>query len=750
MHLNRLLPRGIPYFCSVLWLLTAVNGFAYSEQDHLVLSKRAALQSVIGANPNFVRSYGLSAWGENRFINTVDNTANNKITDLIGFGAMHEDDLVPDIRVLNHFYDPQYDGGVGRGLSVSFLGGEIGRKSPDWALEDHGDVVTIGALYQLPGRPQIYSLKEARVYFLAALNSPTLVARETNFARLFQALGHVVHHIQDMAQPQHTRNESHSFFEKPEKFFEEYTQTSRYLRDSEYRESGRLARRNELLRGDLNSWGNFPVPAAGSFAAARHFWVSPDSSSLPYRGMAEYTARNFLSSRTGFRIDESLGLVPDEEFAYPNGMASYMALPELVEIVQEDGTVITEYATLIKTSIYDGYLNQSFADVPVAAYSLLTDHGADITVVNRFVYEQQYPLLLPRAVAFSAGLINHFFRGRLTVERNSDDLSKWDITNVGGQRMTGQFTAYHENASGHRQPVAAGPWSRSLNAGATFQVSFPEPLTVAEKIVVTFAGNVGAEAGVAGRVADFDQLPELDVRILEPSVANKVDWRIRNDTASRLTGEFRLRSYHGSGETYDRVLGVFDLAPGATSPVFRGSKLGNPISFEGEARVLFEGTIDGSAGEFSLQSAKQDLPRAPAYRMNISAEANSIGIGWVDYDQYDSLGDLLDVIADVHLDVQVPASQSRTVERRYWPNHGVYGDIGSPQIFCLGPLNSWCDYSVRFYAAESVACVSNPFAPDGTPPYETPLDSRLRAVTATVSDWPKVASWCLENQSSWP
>jgi hypothetical protein len=41
------------------------------------------------------------------------------------------------------------------------------------------------------------------------LTSPTADERKGFFGKTFQTLGQVIHHTQDMAQPQHVRNDAH-------------------------------------------------------------------------------------------------------------------------------------------------------------------------------------------------------------------------------------------------------------------------------------------------------------------------------------------------------------------------------------------------------------------------------------------------------------------------------------------------------------------------------------------------------------
>ncbi len=60
-----------------------------------------------------------------------------------------------------------------------------------------------------PIEKQPWSWQNARDYAYAALTSPLESQRFDNFADLFFALGHVLHLCQDLAQPDHVRNDAH-------------------------------------------------------------------------------------------------------------------------------------------------------------------------------------------------------------------------------------------------------------------------------------------------------------------------------------------------------------------------------------------------------------------------------------------------------------------------------------------------------------------------------------------------------------
>lgn len=110
---------------------------------------------------------------------------------LIEFGAGYEDER-RFIQAIHHFYNPA----DGRAPTVG--GSTPGKPSPDWALEDKEEI-----------GDQPFSYKKARNYLFDALTLPSKVDRDKNWGKTFQTVGHVIHHLQDMAQPQHVRNDPH-------------------------------------------------------------------------------------------------------------------------------------------------------------------------------------------------------------------------------------------------------------------------------------------------------------------------------------------------------------------------------------------------------------------------------------------------------------------------------------------------------------------------------------------------------------
>ena len=115
-------------------------------------------------------------------------------------GGMDED--APPWRVLNHFYDP-----------INQTGMVFGVPSPEWAFEPSGDEPS-----------QSHSYPDARWALYRGLTAADPNERSRELGHAFYALGHVIHLIQDLAQPQHTRNDAHLPFGWDKSLHEEYVE----------------------------------------------------------------------------------------------------------------------------------------------------------------------------------------------------------------------------------------------------------------------------------------------------------------------------------------------------------------------------------------------------------------------------------------------------------------------------------------------------------------------------------------------
>lgn len=393
-----LLATSLILFSAVAW--------SYEVDTHEVFSSKAVNKSSLISNPKVSFSLGINL--NDLFPNKRGIKKNTPW--FFMNGARREDDFP---RPLHHFFNPlDHDEKI-----VPQGAGWVSHISPDWALEDNEDKVISF---------QEYSYKEAKEYLYQALTSTEKSERDKNFGLVFRSLGHVIHHVQDMSQPQHTRMDQHLDLNQngvndPLLPFENVSQYEQYTND-----------RREILSYD----GYEPV----QLSLPRKYWYT----SALGRGLADYSNRGFISEGTNFDFDPTKFLSPWydpttatlEEVTHlftqatdhkgnPESPPPLCAVPNSCYMIFFENFVHDYYRleesktnTRASTfSLYDQYIK---AYGKVIHYTLgdsswTVDSTKGLFSYNRFNIDKAHEFLLPRAVGYSAGLINYFFRGEMTI-----------------------------------------------------------------------------------------------------------------------------------------------------------------------------------------------------------------------------------------------------------------------------------------------------------------------------------------------
>lgn len=362
-----------------LGALFSTATLGYEVETHADLSGNAALNSILGDDTS-LKHLGLMFpidSEQQKFPNSKGTNAT--VLNLIRDGARFEDDFP---RPINHFFDPY----TGKGLG-------IGYPSPAWALEDQQDQ-----------SGQENSYQDARQYFHDALTnaSGTDTDRNASWGRLFQTLGQIVHHVQDMAQPQHVRLDAHCdqwYCVGPLKSpsaYEKYT---------------------DGIRGTLPYTGYPPVNTLGLdaefLAVPRQFWHGGGN------GIAEFTNTNFVSAGTNFdtarypspSLSNSVGRSENA-----NALLASAGMPIPTQCLPPNPPCEMAF---IETPVTDVYRpGQSGVNPRASTYSIFDQdlkarNESPVFSLNRFNFDAAHEFLIPRAVGYSAGLLNYFFRGRL-------------------------------------------------------------------------------------------------------------------------------------------------------------------------------------------------------------------------------------------------------------------------------------------------------------------------------------------------
>jgi Tol biopolymer transport system component len=404
-------------------------------------------------------------------------------------GDPHDDPYGNIFRVFNHFYDPA----LNRPLTT--IAGVLGQEAPNWA------VGSMDAFAQ-PNAPSIdrrnhFTVFDAREAMYRALTgrdnhgnviAATELARRNYWATTFRALGDVVHLVQDMGQPQHTRNDAHSgvpgFGHKS--VFEEYVEMRATGADS-YNIDGTKVAPLPL------TYNGYPIPA---FTKYSDFWSTRNGANG--RGLADYSNRGFFSA--GTNLGSNVYSLPS------NNAASYVKESTAGLLPKKPLQTIN----FMKGSVHDANLNTDANNVKLSTESLfdafLFTHKT--YNLNRFNYDDMAGQLIPRAVAYSAGLIDYFFRGKLEFKPDPNNAGKYLISNLGSEAMSGTFTLYYDAKDGKRYPVAGDApnetWTnRTIAAnGQLANLSFTTPADPAPKTpgvyMLVFNGDMGEEKAIPG------------------------------------------------------------------------------------------------------------------------------------------------------------------------------------------------------------------------------------------------------------
>ena len=243
--------------------------------------------------------------------------------------------------------------------------------------------------------------------------------REAAFARVFAGLGHMIHLVQDMSQPAHVRNDPHP------------DDAVNILGWHPFDGMESWAEKNaETIQGFVSQSPSFPSLALTKVGSTGGQFLWPISefwdadlydgtlntrafANFPDAGLAEYTNANFFSEDT---INSPN---PLRQFPFPS-----------VNI--DDYLVCSDWAPPGSIAVRRWYVSRS-PSCPASPGPGDLDHFLAQSVTRDIfglrphaitaalemddrVREDYARALIPRAVGYSAKLIDYFFRGQITVE----------------------------------------------------------------------------------------------------------------------------------------------------------------------------------------------------------------------------------------------------------------------------------------------------------------------------------------------
>ena len=130
-----------------------------------------------------------------------------------------------------------------------------------------------------------------------------------------------------------------------------------------------------------------------------------------------------------------------------------------------------------------------------------------MTINDPEVLQDYHDIMIPKAIEYSAGILDYFFRGKLEVVSVVWNSTQYTITvrNQSGQELVtgGKFTVWKDDA-GNRSPVGSVvTLNQNVADGTTWQFNFPGPqVTTTTKFIVVYQGTIGLTGGQASDPVD--------------------------------------------------------------------------------------------------------------------------------------------------------------------------------------------------------------------------------------------------------
>jgi hypothetical protein len=368
-------------------------------------------------------------------------------------------------RGFNHFHNPTkpvaYAGltDVARGLSAV-----------EWAKPCAGNEWDYG---------------DFKEFYRLAVTAERPEERLVNTKKMFVAAGHLMHLVQDMLVPAHTRNDligghigvvnsNRWIYGSPIEVF--LNRNRGFVKPVPTTLIPTFSTLEEFFdTGAYRSTGSYPIGGLGI-------------------GAAEYTNANFFSEHTVFSCDPRYA-EPKKAFPHPcyadvygwsEGGSDWPIIGALTEkryVGTRTGQPDTTIRHLARATYFD--------------YEWIEQSNHSFFRLDEACYADYLDKLVPKAVGYSAGLMVWLTRGEIDFTLNAT-AGTMTFTNRSQQRMDGSFTLHYDKQGAVREAVPEAQWFVILEPGASFvtpSFSLPGDIGMEGTLVLLFEGYLGSEKG---------------------------------------------------------------------------------------------------------------------------------------------------------------------------------------------------------------------------------------------------------------
>ena len=340
-------------FCLILLFLFFSNNLeiatGYDESSHNNIVKAAVENSNLN---ECLKNYLNLNEGIEKIIN------GNEVKEWMAFGGEAEDygywpkNSPDNCRAFNHFHDPLVEAWDDAGLDNVFLKNLYFTSylrypiSPIiWGL----DLGTQDFFLNFTGDWSWGKAREKYYTYLTGKNfndeiiATTLAEKNGHFADCFRALGQVMHLLQDMSVPLHTRNDPHIFplfgMVEYETFWTYETYISKYI--GNHIGLSPIFPPNILL-SEPHPDQNYPdiIPVSGLFDRNQYDGTAPPSNNNLI-GLSEYSNANFLTADTMWDDSNNYPYPSQEQTNYND--IDWWSLENLEQVDAEDDKTDTQH-----------------------------------------------------------------------------------------------------------------------------------------------------------------------------------------------------------------------------------------------------------------------------------------------------------------------------------------------------------------------------------------------------------------------
>jgi len=370
---------------------TAGQAVAFEVATHRTINEAAAIDSA-SLDPFLVHHAGLAR-------GLIEPLKGSQVIQWIGLGGVLEDQFQGSetlggiLRSSRHFHNPLLPWDRS-GLDIPLL--PRFESSVRWAQRaDQG--ITGQAAWA-----------DARRAFFEAATGGTDSARQQSYADTFRILGQLMHLVADLAQPAHTRNDMHVLGDDLEKFIDANLQLVTGFSPFD-RSIVQIPTADSIAR----------VPVAHIWDTNRYDGANPPGGAAsPTFGLAEISNANFFSQETisSLAYADPLRPLPAINVLDLFSVATYKT-GENRPYRGKSGNGI-RVDRMVAEGIFFRFLPPFISNFALDDY-VLTEYASH---------------LLPRAIGYSAGLLDYFFRGRIEIAppaRFAYGLAEYEPGNTG-------------------------------------------------------------------------------------------------------------------------------------------------------------------------------------------------------------------------------------------------------------------------------------------------------------------------------